>query len=68
MAVRSTWQNMQQLSFMARGLVIPWKLPVGYALPQGRMKYIDLYSPLLDCIKNLGDIGVNVKAVVANHD
>ena len=53
--------------FMARGLVFPWKQTVGYALSSGPIKYSDLHSLLIECIENLEDIGLNVKAVIADQ-
>ena len=53
--------------FMVRGLKANWKQPVGYFLSSGPVEGQMLHSLLQECIEKVEEVGLNVKAVIADQ-
>lgn len=55
------------LVFMVRGLTLYWKQPLGYFFACNVTPVNHLKTLLLNCIKFLFSVGLNVKVVVADQ-
>ncbi|KAF2905576.1 hypothetical protein ILUMI_00604 [Ignelater luminosus] len=57
----------QVMVFMVRGLILKWKLPVAYYVSAGSMKSSSLKILLIDVVKSLLEIGLQIHSVICDQ-
>ncbi|KAF2896422.1 hypothetical protein ILUMI_09753, partial [Ignelater luminosus] len=64
---RTSGIGTQVMVFMVRGLILKWKLMVAYCVSAGSMKSSSLKILLIDVVKSLLEIGLQIRSVICDQ-